>query len=298
MGKMKLSICNFFLFACTSITVEAQPTATFSAFHGTVYDIPPGDYLQKGYGDYVAYFDIMGHTTLASLNVPKSFVYDKYFPGVALREFFGIIFLSSLTISQKGCFEFYLESDDGSKLWIGDSLVIDNDGMHKMTIKRDTMYLGQGTYDAKVWYYSALPSQFGLILKSRALPDSVQCGHEKSIGLKRQLTLDMNNVLFDLNSSVISGSGMAALDALCDEVNQSEISKIQVIGYTDNTGTAVYNEELSLRRAQAIAGYIKTKLRNPDVIIEAEGRGSSNPVAPGETASAKTLNRRVEIFIE
>ena len=298
MGRMKLYICNLFLLACASTSVVAQPTATFSAFHGTVYDIPAGDYLQKGYGDYVAYFDILGHTTLESLNVPKSFVYDKYFPGVTVREFYGIIFLSSLTISQKGCFEFYLESDDGSKLWIGDSLVIDNDKMHKMTAVRDTMYLSQGTYDTKVWYYSALPSQFGLILKSRALPDSVQCGHEKSIGLKRQLTLDMNNVLFDLNSSVISPQGMKELDTLCNELSQSEVRKIQIIGYTDDTGTAAYNEELSLKRAQSIAGYIKTKLHNPAIIIEAEGRGSSNPVAPGETSSAKSLNRRVEIFIE
>jgi len=276
----------------------AQPTATFDTFHGTVYDIPPGDYLANGYGDYVAGFDVLGYTTLQSLNVPKSFVYDKYFPGVTMREFFGIVFLSSLTISDKGCFEFYLESDDGSKLWIGDSLVIDNDKMHKMIAMRDTMYLNQGKYDVKVWYYSALPSQFGLILKSRTLPDSVNCEPVKNDVVKRKLTLDKNSVLFDINSFIVTPEGMGELDVLCDELNKSDVSKIQIIGYTDTTGTVEYNAELSLKRAQSIAAYMKSKLQKKTIVIEASGKGEIDPVAPGRKSGDMALSRRVEIFIE
>ena len=131
MEKMKYYNNILILLVWMPIVVQAQPTATFDAFRGTVYYIP-GEYLRQGYGDYIAYCEIMGHTTLESLNIPKSFVYDKYFPGVTLREFYGNVFLSSLTISQKGCYEFYLESDDGSKLWIGDSLVIINVSKRKV----------------------------------------------------------------------------------------------------------------------------------------------------------------------
>ena len=279
------------------INAESQSTLKFETFRGTVYDLY--DYnLTRGYGDYVYKCDIIGYISLDSLAVPKSFVQAKYFPGISLRTQYGIVFLSGLEINLKGCYEFSLESDDGSKLWIGDSLIIDNDGPHKMKMMRDTLMLDKGHYPVKVWYYSAFESQFGLILRGKTLPDSIQCDYKNESGLKRKLTLDLNNVLFDFNSYVISTPGMKELDKLCDELNQSEVKKIHIIGYTDNVGTVEYNNELSLKRAQSILAYLKMNLLQKDIIYEAEGRGSSNPVAPGEKPDAQQLNRRVEIYIE
>ena len=277
------------------INAESQSTLKFDTFHGTVYDLY--DYnLNRGYGDYVYKCDLIGYISLDSLVVPKSYVNAKYFPGVSLRTQYGIVFLSGLEISRKGCYEFSLESDDGSKLWIGDSLFIDNDGPHKMIMMRDTLLMDLGHYPVKVWYYSAFESQFGLILRGKSLPDSVKCGYEN--GLKRKLTLDLNDVFFDFNSYVITPPGMKELDKLCDELNESEVKKIHVIGYTDNVGTVEYNNELSLKRAQSILAYIKPKMHKQGIIFEAEGKGSSNPVVANEKSDAQQLNRRVEIYIE
>ena len=277
------------------INAESQSTLKFDKFHGTVYDLYEYN-LTRGYGDYVYKCDILGYISLDSLAVPKSYVNAKYFPGVNLRTQYGIVFLSGFEISRKGCYEFSLESDDGSKLWIGDSLIIDNDGPHKMKMMRDTLKMDEGHYPVKIWYYSAFESQFGLILRGKPLPDSVKCDYEN--GLKRKLTLDMNNVLFDFNSYVITPSGMKELDKLCGELNQSDVKKIQIIGYTDNIGTVEYNKELSLKRAQSILAYIKPKLNKQGIIFEAEGKGSSNPVVADEKSDEQHLNRRVEIYIE
>ncbi|MEO6131626.1 MAG: OmpA family protein [Saprospiraceae bacterium] len=277
--------------------IKSQTNATFTPFQGTVYDIPP-DYLNEGYGNYVKYCDIVGHITLDSLVVQKEFNHGKFFPGLTFRIRYGIVFLSNLEISDKGCYEFSLESDDGSILWIADSLIVDNDKPHKMRIRRDTMRMDRGQYTVKVWYYNAFESQYGLILKSKALPDSVACKNQKSNRLERKLSLDVNNVLFDFNSYDITPAGMKELDVLCVELNNSDFRKIHVIGYTDNVGSVTFNEELSLRRAKSILAYMKTKLHKPKIIFEAEGRGSSNPVAFGENPDAQQRNRRVEIYID
>ncbi len=279
------------------LNVFAQPTATFEPFRGTVYDIP-GDYLASGFGKHLPYCDVIGQVTLDSLAVPKSYDYDSRFPGVLFSVGFGIIFLSRLEISQHGCYEFYLESDDGSILWIGDSLIIDNDMPHKMVTKRDTMLMDKGVYDVKVWYYNAYETQYGLILRAKALPDSASLKCGKTLAPPRQQKFELNSVLFDVNSAVITAPGMKELDKLCDQLNTIQFTKVGVIGYTDNTGTVDYNNELSLKRAQAVLKYIKIKLTKVGVTMKAEGRGISEEVFSDQLSDAQRLNRRVEIYIE
>ncbi|MEP6647012.1 MAG: OmpA family protein [Saprospiraceae bacterium] len=295
--KLAGQIILCFLLPWITPISQAQSSIHFSPFIGTVYDVP-GEYLTAGYSSHVAHYDEMGKTTLDSLNIPKTFVNGKYFPGVTMRTRFGIVFLSELEISDKGCYEFYLESDDGSKLWIRDSLIIDNDGPHKMFAKRDTVLLEQGHFPVKVWYYNAFESQYGLILRGRALPDTISCEPLQKTGTLRKMSLDVNAVLFDFNSFIITAAGMKALDNLCTQLDQVKFKTIHIIGYTDQAGTEAYNKELSMKRAQTISVYLKSKMHNPGISYKAEGRGASNPVNSGLESNEQQMNRRVEIFIE
>jgi outer membrane protein OmpA-like peptidoglycan-associated protein len=178
-------------------------------------------------------------------------------------------------------------------LWIEDSLIIDNDKYHPMTVKRDSVMLGKGKYPVRVWYYSANELRFGLILRSRALPDSTYCLSVKS---KQLVTFDANTVFFEFDSYVISPQGKGALDKICSDLNKQTIRSIQVIGYTDHVGSPEYNEVLSLKRAESIVSYIKSKLIQPGITFKAEGRGALNPA--DQNADESHLNRRVEIYME
>lgn len=287
----------YFCFLLLSNKTISQPTAIFEPFRGTVYDIP-GDYLASGFGKHIPYCDVLGQVTLDSLAVPKSYDYDSRFPGVLFNVGFGIIFLSRLEISQRGCYEFYLESDDGSILWIGDSLIIDNDKPHKMVTKRDTMLMDKGVYDVKLWYYNAYETQYGLIFRAKPLPDSVSVKCGKTPAPSRQQKFELNSVLFDVSSAVITTPGAEELDKLCDQLNTIHFTKVSVIGYTDNTGTVEYNNELSLKRAQAVMKYIKTKLTMAGITMTAEGRGISKEILSDQLSDAQRLNRKVEIYIE
>ena len=73
-------------------------------------------------------------------------------------------------------------------------------------------------------------------------------------------------------------------------------STIQVIGHTDSDGDAAYNQQLSERRAGAVAGI----LMNAGVTssrLQTIGRGESQPVASNLNETGKAQNRRVEIVI-
>ena len=75
-------------------------------------------------------------------------------PGLAgLSENFGLVFEGEINISEKGTYDFSLGSDDGSRLYINDKLVVDNDGVHSMTTKKGKIKLDSGKAKLKLEYF-------------------------------------------------------------------------------------------------------------------------------------------------
>ena len=72
---------------------------------------------------------------------------------------------------------------------------------------------------------------------------------------------------------------------------------VTVVGHTDSSGSDAYNQDLSVRRADAVVRELADR-GVPDSIMRAEGRGESQPRADNATEAGRQLNRRVEILIE
>ncbi|MFC2969440.1 OmpA family protein [Acidimangrovimonas pyrenivorans] len=104
------------------------------------------------------------------------------------------------------------------------------------------------------------------------------------------------DILFATDSDKIRPSLQADLRAVADNLAQYPNSHVQVIGHTDNTGSAAYNQELSQRRAGSVAGVLIGAGVAP-ARITAIGKGESQPVATNLTAAGRAQNRRVEIII-
>ena len=58
-----------------------------------------------------------------------------------------------ILIQEKGVYTFYTDSDDGSQLFIGDNLVVDNDGLHSMTEVSGSVALAAGHHPIRVTYF-------------------------------------------------------------------------------------------------------------------------------------------------
>jgi outer membrane protein OmpA-like peptidoglycan-associated protein len=73
-------------------------------------------------------------------------------------------------------------------------------------------------------------------------------------------------------------------------------SRIEVIGHTDNTGSAAYNQDLSQRRAVSVANVLRES-GVPNGRLTAYGRGEDQPIASNASVDGRAQNRRVEIII-
>ena len=109
------------------------------------------------------------------------------------------------------------------------------------------------------------------------------------------LTLVMpGNVTFATDSSAISGNFYGTLNNLGQSFNQYDQNTIEILGHTDSTGPYQHNMNLSQRRAQSVADY----LRNQGVSgsrMSVRGVGPDQPIADNNTAQGRQQNRRVEI---
>ena len=103
-------------------------------------------------------------------------------------------------------------------------------------------------------------------------------------------------VTFASDSANITSSFYSALNGIAQSLNNYPETRIQVNGYTDNTGRDEHNQELSQRRANAVAQYLIAQGVSSNRII-ANGFGSSNPIASNSTPDGRLQNRRVEIKI-
>lgn len=84
--------------------------------------------------------------------------------------------------------------------------------------------------------------------------------------------------LFEFNSAKLMHSTSTALDNLVQDIKScpNQIKHIKIIGHTDRIGKKAYNQQLSVKRAQAVADYLAK--HGVTVPMDVEGRGSREPV--------------------
>ncbi len=68
-------------------------------------------------------------------------------------ETFALVFTNQITISTAGNYTFQLSSDDGSKLYLNNAIIVDHDGLHGLSSKEGQVYLNPGNYDLRVEYF-------------------------------------------------------------------------------------------------------------------------------------------------
>ena len=100
-------------------------------------------------------------------------------------------------------------------------------------------------------------------------------------------------VLFDFDSAVLTEAGQQALSAQVETIKATE-GTVTIVGYTDITGNANYNIDLSQRRAKSAKQYFVEQGVCPKKITT-KGLGATNFVADNNTRQGRAQNRRIEI---
>jgi outer membrane protein OmpA-like peptidoglycan-associated protein len=111
------------------------------------------------------------------------------------------------------------------------------------------------------------------------------------------ITLNMpGNITFATNSADLNANFFEVLNSVSLVVNEFNQTVIEVAGHTDSTGTDEYNQQLSDRRANAVAAYLGTRSVLSDRVITV-GMGEGRPVATNDTDNGRQQNRRVELTL-
>ncbi len=105
-----------------------------------------------------------------------------------------------------------------------------------------------------------------------------------------------SDFMFDVNSSNLKAGSYDEITRVAQVLNQYPQTTIQVAGHTDSTGSETYNQELSVKRANAVKNALIGQGVNP-ARMTVVGFGESQPVADNSTEAGRQMNRRVVITI-
>ena len=112
-----------------------------------------------------------------------------------------------------------------------------------------------------------------------------------------EIVLNMpGNVTFQTDSSDLNPQFFAVLDSVALVLKEYDKTIVEVVGHTDSTGSAEYNQALSERRAATVASYVNARGIDQQRIL-AFGRGLTQPIADNATAAGRAQNRRVELTL-
>lgn len=105
-----------------------------------------------------------------------------------------------------------------------------------------------------------------------------------------------SGITFAFNDAAVQPQFQPTLNEVASVLAQYPKTYIDVYGHTDSDGSDAYNQALSERRAQSVAGYL-TSHGVQSARIATRGFGETQPIATNATEEGKAANRRVEIKV-
>ena len=106
-----------------------------------------------------------------------------------------------------------------------------------------------------------------------------------------------SDVLFDINSAVLSSRSRATLQEAAAVFLDYRKTAIVVAGHTDSSGSEEYNQQLSERRARSVENFLLGRGVDAERLT-AIGYGEGHPVASNGSEDGRRLNRRVDLLLK
>jgi OOP family OmpA-OmpF porin len=106
------------------------------------------------------------------------------------------------------------------------------------------------------------------------------------------------DAFFDTNKATFRKEAQPELEKISERVRRvSSVESVQIIGHTDNTGAADYNQKLSEQRAATVKDFLVKNGVDPSKITIL-GKGQSSPIADNATTEGRAKNRRVDVMVK
>jgi OOP family OmpA-OmpF porin len=100
-------------------------------------------------------------------------------------------------------------------------------------------------------------------------------------------------VTFENNSFVVTPDSYAEIESVAQFMREYPLTKVNLEGHTDDRGAEAYNQQLSEKRAAAVAQLLVERFGIDRARVSSTGYGESRPLVSNDTAENRALNRRV-----
>lgn len=132
----------------------------------------------------------------------------------------------------------------------------------------------------------------GVANETDLCPD--KSGVSGNLGCPADEGIALGGIVFRYDSDELTDESKTILDRLAQKLVRLKGVKLEVAGHTDARGDAMYNLDLSERRARAVRDYLVEQGVNPSRLV-AKGYGQTRPLADNESREGRATNRRVEL---
>ncbi len=133
-----------------------------------------------------------------------------------------------------------------------------------------------------------------------ACPDTAEGARVDEQGCYIMIEEDVTVALqinFANNSDTIA-SGHDQLQKVADFMREFPVAEVVIEGHTDSSGAASYNQQLSQRRAEAVATELTSAYGIDASRVAAVGYGETRPIASNDTPEGRAENRRVTAVVK
>ncbi|MFV9615489.1 MAG: OmpA family protein [Gammaproteobacteria bacterium] len=147
---------------------------------------------------------------------------------------------------------------------------------------------------------AAIPGCEGVEAKAEVKPGQAK---EEPVAAKEVVEPKYTNLslasgaTFELGGNTLSVEGKAEIVAMMGKFEAENVKSVEIAGYTDDSGDASFNQQLSEKRAEAVKAELVANGANSDKITTV-GYGEASPIADNSTREGRAKNRRVEIKVE
>lgn len=112
------------------------------------------------------------------------------------------------------------------------------------------------------------------------------------------LVVKLVGLNFALNKSDLPNDGDKILNKVAESAQVLDFPKIEIVGHADSQGDALYNQELSKKRAQTVNDYLVKNKKLSQSETEVSGAGFRKPVSDNMTEVGRKTNRRIDVVFQ
>ncbi len=135
------------------------------------------------------------------------------------------------------------------------------------------------------------------IVEEAAMTQNVQLNADAmAAALAKDGRISVQGILFDTGQATIRAESAAQLQVIAQVLKADVTLRLEIVGHTDNTGTAAGNLTLSRQRADAVKTWLVSQGGIDAARLTTAGRGDTQPVADNGTEAGRAQNRRVELI--